>query len=511
MNKELLVIKNISKSYDGVQALDGVSMDIKEGEIHSLVGENGSGKSTLIKIIGGVVKPDRGDIIINGKQYTNLHVIDSIREGIQIIYQDLSLFPNLTVTENISMNQMIERKRKYINWKEVEEIASRELKSIGKELYLDEIVENLSIANKQLVAITRALTQGAKLIVMDEPTTAITKSEIDSLFSIILKLKNRGISTLFVSHKLCEVLEISEKVTILRDGKKVGEFKAKALNDEKLVYHMTGKKMEYSDFKFKGKKEKPLLEVKNLTKKGDFEDISFKLQAGEIIGITGILGSGRTELALSIFGLNRADSGEIYVSGKSVKINSIKNALNLGISYLPENRLEQGLFIEQAIDNNIIVTILKEILNKFKLISSRKKKKCVEKWAEELRIKTPSLSALAGSLSGGNQQRVVLAKWLATNPKIFLLDSATVGIDIASKSEIHNIIRELANEGMGIIMISDEIPEVIHNCNRILIMRSGRIIDEVDAGSITEEELFNKVSQIRKTKNAKQYLNNIRS
>lgn len=500
MNKELLVVENISKSYIGVQALDDVSMVLKEGEIHSLVGENGSGKSTLVKIISGVVKPDKGNIIINGKEYTILHAIDSIREGIQAIYQDLSLFPNISVAENISMNQMIERKRKFIRWKEIEKIALRELESIGKELYLDEMVENLSVADKQLVAITRALTQGAKLIIMDEPTTAITKSEIDSLFSIILKLRNRGISTLFVSHKLTEVLEISEKVTILRDGKKVGEFKTRALNDEKLVFHMTGKKIKYSDFKFNRKKEEPLLEVRNLSKKGDFEDINLKLQTGEIVGITGILGSWRTELALSIFGLNQADSGEIYVNGKLVKINSIKNAFNLGISYLPEDRLKQGLFIEQAIDNNIIVTILKKILNKFKLISNGKKKKSVKKWAEELRIKTPSLSALARSLSGGNQQRVVLAKWLATNPRIFLLDSPTVGIDISSKSEIHNIIRGLANEGMGIIMISDEIPEILHNCNRILLMRNGRIIDEVNAGSTTEEELFNKVGQVKKLK-----------
>jgi len=498
MAKELLEVKNISKAYTGVQALDNVSISIKRGEIHCLVGENGSGKSTLIKIIAGVVKADEGEIIINGRFYQNLHAIDSIREGIQVIYQDLSLFPNLSVAENISLNQMVERKSKLISWKDVTNTAITELKNIREKLDLGEKVEDISMASRQIVAICRALTQGAKLIIMDEPTSALAKTEIDSLFSVILDLKRKGISTLFISHKISEVLEISEKVTILRDGKKVGEYSIDELDNDKLIFLMTGKKIAYSRFKYKEKEhhEKMLLEVRGLSKRGNFENVNFKLRSGEILGIAGLLGSGRTELALSLFGLNKADSGEIYIDGKQVKINSTQDAVKLRISYLPEDRLSQGLFIEQSISNNIIITILRKILNRLRLISNIKRENSINKWSKELEIKTPSLEAAAQSLSGGNQQRVVLARWLATNPKVFILDCPTIGIDIASKSNIHSIIRDLANAGMGIILISDEIPEALRNCNRILVMSKGRIVKKIDdASSVTEDELFNIVGK----------------
>ena len=498
MSEYILEVKNISKAYIGVQAIDNVSMNISKGDIHCLVGENGSGKSTLIKIIAGVVKQDEGEIILNGRTYHHLHEIDSIREGVQVIYQDLSLFPNLTVAENISFNQIVERNKKILKWEEVKEIANNALLDIGEQLDLDELVENIPMANRQLVAICRARTQDVKLIIMDEPTSALTKDEIDHLFSVITRLKQNGISTMFVSHKISEVFRISEYVTILRDGKKVGDYKTDELNNDKLVFLMTGKKIVSSPFTYKeGKhKRKVILEVKNLSKEGQYININFKLNKGEILGITGLLGSGRTELALSIFGLNKADSGEIYVEGNPVRINSAQDAVRLGISYLPEDRLNQGLFEEQSISNNIIVTILKNILNKMKLISSSKKENTVEKCVKELGIKTPSAGAAAQSLSGGNQQRVVLAKWLVTNPKIFILDGPTIGIDIASKSNIHSIIRNLANTGMGIIIISDEIPEVLQNCNRILVMGRGKIIKEIeDPKSIGEDELFNIVSE----------------
>jgi len=308
MVEEFLKIQNVSKSYAGVQALDKVSMSIGKGEIHCLVGENGSGKSTLIKIITGVVKPDEGEIIINDKTFKHLRPIDSISEGIQVIYQDLSLFPNLSVAENISLNQLIEEKRRLINWKDIKYIAEKELSNIKREIDLDERVENLSIANKQLVAICRALIQNAKLIIMDEPTTAITKKEIDYLLSVILDLKKRGISTLFVSHKLSEVLQVAEKVTVLRDGKKVGDYNADELDYDTLSFYMSGKKIISSAFSYEEKPgQKAMLEVKNLSKKGDFKNINFQLKPGEIVGLIGPLGSGRTELALSLFGLNKPD------------------------------------------------------------------------------------------------------------------------------------------------------------------------------------------------------------
>lgn len=491
-SEKFLEVKNISKSYVGVQALDKVSLSINRGEIDCLVGENGSGKSTLIKIIAGVVKPDEGEIIINGKKHEHMHAIDAIREGIQVIYQDLSLFPNLSIAENISLNQVIERKRSIISWKEIKSIAEKEISNINKELDLDEKVENISIANKQLVAICRALTQNVKLIIMDEPTTAIAKREIDFLFSVISDLKKRGISILFVSHKLSEVLKISERVTVIRDGKLVGVYNTKDLDHDRLSFYMSGNKVSDSVFKYQEKEEQknPLLEVKNFSKKGNFQNINFKIKSGEIIGITGIIGSGRTELALSLFGLNKPDTGEIYIDGKVAKIKYPQDAIENGLSYLPEDRLNQGLFIKQSIANNIVVTILQKLLGKFNLINHNKKVDFAKEKTDELNVIAPSLETTVQSLSGGNQQRVVIAKWLSTNPKVFILDGPTVGIDVASKSNIHNIIRRLANQGMGVIIISDEIPEILHNCNRLLVIREGKIIEEFKADEVSENQLL---------------------
>lgn len=492
-NKTLLKVEDISKRFGAVQALDKINLEIKEGEIHCLVGENGSGKSTLIKIISGVEEPDDGQFYIDGECYQKIGAIEAVKAGVQVIYQDLALFPNFSVAENISLNQRLESRAKFVDWRSVKNIAIRELNEIGKKIDPDEMVEDLSVSDKQIVAITRALTSGAKLIIMDEPTTALTKTEVDSLFSIILDLKKRGISTLFVSHKLSEVFTISERVTVLRDGKLVGTFVPKELDHDKLIFHMTGRKVETSRFcdikEIKTEGKQPILEVKNLTKKGNYIDISFKIYPGEIVGLTGLLGSGRTELASSIFGLLKPDSGEIYIEGEKRTIGSVQEAQKYGISYLPEDRLTEGLFITKTIEDNIIVTNLKKYLNKFKLISLKGVSNMTKKFAKDLNIKTPSLDLPATSLSGGNQQKVVVAKWLATNPKVFILDGPTVGIDVGSKRDIHMIIRGLADSGVGIIIISDEIPEVLQNCNRILVMRKGRIAKEFDASCTTEEEL----------------------
>jgi simple sugar transport system ATP-binding protein len=504
MNDVFLSVKNINKRYGAVQALDSVDLAINKGEILCLVGENGSGKSTLIKIISGVVEPDSGEIVIDGKSYKKLNAFESMKSGIQVIYQDLSLFPNLSVAENISLNQRIEKREKFVNWREVNEIAERELKSIGKSIDPDALVEELSVADKQIVAICRALTSGAKLIIMDEPTTALTKNEVDNLFSIINDLKKSNISVIFVSHKLSEVFKISEKVTVLRDGKKVGDFASNELDNEKLVFYMTGKKIVQTAFECSTEVEKslPLMEVKNLSKKSNFKDISFKLYKGEILGITGLLGSGRTELATAIFGLNNPDSGEILIDGKIEKINSAWQAIDLGICYLSEDRLGKGLFIEKEIGENLEVTLIKDFIGKLGLIQKNKLKKKIGELAKELNIKTPSLDLTISSLSGGNQQKVVVAKWIAANPKIFILDGPTVGIDVGSKSDIHNIIRGLAEKGIGIIIISDEIPEIMHNTNRILVMQRGRIIKEIATDCTNEEELYSIITTVRTEEDA---------
>lgn len=492
MNEEILSVKNICKRFGAVQALANVDLIINKGEIHCLVGENGSGKSTLIKIISGVEDPDSGEIYIDGKLQKKLTVMQSMKEGIQVIYQDLALFPNMSVAENISLNQRMEKREKFINWKKMRNLAIEELKNIGKNINPDELVEDLSVADRQIVAICRALTSGAKLIIMDEPTTALTKNEVENLFKIILDLKKKQISTIFVSHKLSEVFKISERVTILRDGKKVGDFASTELDNEKLVYFMTGKNITSTNFTCSvnndNEAEKPLLEVKKLSRKGNFIDINFKLYSGEILGITGLLGSGRTELAISIFGLNKADSGEIFIEGKNVKINSPSEAIEAGICYLPEDRLGKGLFIEKEISNNLEVTIIKDFI-KSGFVRSGDLRNSIKKLAKDLNIKTPSLDLTVQSLSGGNQQKVVVAKWIAANPKIFILDGPTVGIDVGSKSDIYEIIRGLAQKGIGIIIISDEIPEILKNTNRILVMKQGRIARELQTDCTNEEEL----------------------
>jgi len=497
MSEMFLEVRGVSKAYEGVQALDDVSLSIGRGEVHCLVGENGSGKSTLIKCIGGVVAPDSGQILINGRAHDHLEAIDAIREGIQVIYQDLSLYPNVTVAENISLNQFVERRASFVNWGEVRAIAARGLAEIEEDIPLGEIVQNLSVARRQIVAIARSLTQGARLIIMDEPTSAITRDDVDHLFTVISRLKQKGISTLFISHKLSEVFEIAESVTVLRDGRRVGTYPAGDLDDKKLTFLMTGRTIEYTPYRFPAEKRQgtPVLEVRNLGRRGHFQDISFSLWPGEILGLTGLIGSGRTELALALFGLNRPDGGQILRDGRVVRIRTPQDAVRMGIGYLPEDRLTQGLFISQSIGDNIIITVLKKLLGFLKLLDPRRVRALQDGWITDLKIKAPSAGVRAWSLSGGNQQRVVLAKWLATRPRVFILDGPTIGIDIASKSTIHQIVRDLAEKGIAIVIISDEIPEILHNCSRVLVMREGRIVREVpDATAVGEADLLALVS-----------------
>ena len=484
---------HISKAFFGVQALEDVSISIDDGEIHCLVGENGSGKSTLIKIIGGVLKPDKGEIRIGGKIFAPGRAIDSIRLGIQIIYQDLSLFPNMSVAENISLNQLIEQGKNFISNKHVIETAEKALQEIDEECDLYEKVENLSMSKRQIVAISRALTQNARLIIMDEPTSAITKTEVDHLFSVIMRLKDKGIATLFVSHKLGEVFEIAENVTIIRDGVKIGDYPAGELDNEKLSFLMTGRKIESTPYRRDPEhfSSANLLELKNLNRKGHYQNVNLSVKRGDILGITGLIGSGRTELALSLFGLNPPDSGQIILEGRPVEIKSAEDAMQLGVGYLPEDRLVLGLYAEKSIGSNIVVTVVEKLLNRLKLISGEKRRNVEDKWIQDLQIKTPSAQMPASSLSGGNQQRVVLAKWLATNLKLFILDGPTIGIDIASKNNIHDIIRNFAIKGVGIIMISDEISEVLQHCNRLLVMREGKIVAEIeDIQNVSADHIF---------------------
>jgi len=498
MTEQFLSLRNINKRYAGVQALQSVDFDMNKGEIHCLVGENGSGKSTLIKIISGVVQPDpEAVIIIDGEQLQDYQAIDAIHKGIEVIYQDLSLFPNLTVAENIALGEIIAAGHKLIQWREIEQIATRAMGKIKADLPLDELVENISLADQQLVAICRALTHEVRLVIMDEPTTALTRKEVDALFSVVQDLQSKGISVMFVSHKLDEVFEIAENITILRDGFKVGTFPCRELDNEKMIMLMTGKKLEYARFEGELKNEAALFEVRKLSKPGNFKEIDLELYPGEILGITGLLGSGRTEFAKAIFGLNPAASGEILLDGQPIKLKNVQDAIEHGIAYVPENRLVQGLVMQQSVGKNLVITILRNLLNSVGLINQEKMKASIDEWITSLAIKVPTADSPVQTLSGGNQQRVVLAKWIATQPKILILDGPTVGVDVAAKEAIHDIVRGLAAQGVGIIIISDELAEVYHNCNRVIVMHKGRFVGEFQTKNISEDEIRDFIAQSR--------------
>ena len=500
MSNEFIVVNHVSKAFAGVQALEDVSVTIHSGEIRCLVGENGSGKSTLIKVISGVYEPDSGEIFIKGKSYKRLHPIESIRQGIQIIYQDFSLFPNLTVAENLAINYELEKNTRVVNWREVNAIARKAVENIGIEIDLNACVEDLSVADKQLVAISRAILHDAKLIVMDEPTTALTQKEIESLFRIIKSLQQEGISTLFVSHKLREVLEISESVTILRNGRNVADGPIGDFDRPKLIYYMTGRELDDTHYQYQQKSEPQhsLLNVRNLGRRGNFEQIDFEIFPAEIVGITGLLGSGRTAFASALFGLKPAETGTIEIEGTPTTIRNVQDAIHHGIGYVPEDRLTEGLFLEQSIGRNIIISIVERLANLLGVLNSEASHQEIDNAIDYLRIKTPSSHLPIQSLSGGNQQRVVLAKWLATKGKVLILNGPTVGVDIGSKMDIHNILRDLARKGMGIIIISDDIPELLHNCNRILIMHKGKFVDELRNERCNEDELTRQLKALVK-------------
>jgi simple sugar transport system ATP-binding protein len=501
MDEAFLSLKSISKSYSGVQALSQVDFAVRAGEVHCLVGENGSGKSTLIKVIAGVVQPEAGhSIFINQRHYGRLSPIDSMLAGIQVIYQDLSLFPNLTVAENIAINQYLEERRTLVRRVQMVVLAQQAIKQIGTELDPDALVGELPIARQQCVAICRSITRGGKLIVMDEPTSSLGKRDIDYLFSIIRNLKERGLAVLFVGHKLNEIFEIADRVSVLRDGKKVATSGIGELDKEQLIELMTGRKIAASTYAKNYTTEKTLLEVRSLSKRGQFQQVSFQLYAGEILGITGLIGSGRTELALSLFGLNPPDSGSILIDGKECRITSAEKALALGICYVPEDRLTQGLFMEHTINRNIIVTVIRKLARRLGLLDGKRIKAITAAWINELNIRTPSAELQVKQLSGGNQQRVVLAKWLERKPKILILDGPTIGVDVGAKEEIHQIIKSLAERGIGILMISDEVSEVVANSHRIMLMADGRLGHELDAAHTSEGEVLEKLNEKQGTR-----------
>jgi ABC-type sugar transport system ATPase subunit len=499
--QQVVRISHMTKHYPGVVALDDVQLEVQPGEVHALLGENGAGKSTLIKILAGVAEPDGGTIELAGKEVSFKHPLEAVVNGIAVTYQDLSLFPNLSVAENIAISKKLETGDFHVTWGEIRRIAQEALDELGVEVDVSARLGYLSIGTQTLVAIARAIVHDAKLMILDEPTASLAREEIRALFRVIRLLRDRGLGILFVSHKLDEVYQISDRLTVLRDGRYVGTFQTQSLPEEELISHMVGRPVRFTRYPSR-EADQTLLSVRGLSKRHNFEDINFELRRGEILGFTGLVGAGRSELMQSLFGTNRPDAGEIWIDGEKVHISSSHEAMKLGIAYIPESRHEMGLILGKSLSENVSVTILDRIVNKLRLINENDRQSRVKKWIDQLNIKPNFPHMLIDQFSGGNQQKAVIAKWLAYEPKLLIVDEPTHGIDVGAKAEIHKLLRELSDQGIGVIVVSSELPEVIAISDRIEVMRRGRIVGEFVGDNVEQEQIMNLAITKRSTAGA---------
>ena len=497
IKKPLIEICDIHKRFAGVYALRGVSLNIYSGQIYHLIGENGCGKSTLIKIISGVQPPDAGLLIIDGKKHAALTPIEALSAGIETVYQDLSLLPNLSVAENIALTQQLVasggKLSRRLDRKKMYETASQALIQVGlpsDAAFMATEVDELPIAKRQLVSIARAIATKAKLVIMDEPTTALTKREVDNLIMVVKKLCAQGSAVLFVTHKLDECKAIGGHIVILRDGEKVIEGDTKDFDKTQLSFLMTGRRLDEGRYRRATPGTSNLLCVDQLSKAGYFGPISFSVHHGEILGITGLLDSGRNELARTLAGVIDADAGRIVLNGESLCLTHPSDASQAGIAYLPEDRLSEGLFLEKSIQENIAVSVLNRLLGRFGLINFERSLSLADKFVDELQIATPDTSHPVQTLSGGNQQRVLLGRCLAIEPKLLILHGPTVGVDVGSKDTIYRIIQSLTASGLGVIIISDDLRELLQNCDRILVMNKGHLTKTFPAENVSEQALY---------------------
>lgn len=489
----LIELRGITKRFGGVTALNDVSMQIAPGEIHCLAGENGSGKSTIIKVMSGVYRPDAGEILIDGKPVGPLTPPESIARGIQVIYQDLSLFPTLTVAENIVLNSLLRDGRHTINRTEARRESVAVLDRLGVALDPDTTIETLPTSGRQIVAIARAVLADARLLIMDEPTTALTRKEVDNLFRIVRDLQYHGIAVLFVSHKMREMLEISERLTVFRNGAKVAEGPISGFDEAAITRAMTGRDLERTRYDWPPKDGIPRLELRGLTVPGEIDDINLALMPGEVVGVSGLIGSGRTELALALFGMRPGYKGEIWLDGKLVHIDTVQRAITEGIAYVPEDRLGEGLFLPRPIQDNSIAASIPQFSRHGFLDFTAARDRTVAMF-QAMQIAAPGTDVAVSTLSGGNQQRVVIGRWLMTGARLLILNGPTVGVDVGSKAQIHAIIHGLARDkGLAVLMISDDLPELVANCNRIVHMQQGRLTGELSGETLTEDAVGEKL------------------
>jgi len=494
MSEYILEMENINKSFNGIKVLDNVNLKIRKGEVHALVGGNGAGKSTTMKILTGVYRCDSGIIRIDGQPVKIESAMDSNRYGIRMIFQELSLIPTMTVAENIFLGQMAKEKGlKIINKKQMEKKAAELLREFDIDLDPGQVINELGVGYCQLIEIAKALSQEAKILIMDEPTASLTEAETQILFDIVQKLKKKGVTIIYISHRMHEIFQIADTITVLRDGKHVQTTESKNLDMESIIHHILGSTSVEKAFKRKVRAIKPegqiILQVKNLQINEKLKDISFHLKKGEVLGFAGLMGSGRTEIAEALFGIRPAKSGEIILDNRHIKVNRVKDAIDAGIAYIPEDRRRQGLVLIHSVKDNMILPVMHK-LKKGLFLDKTRVEKMVTSKINELAIKTDSIHKTISLLSGGNQQKVVIAKWLETHPKVLIMDEPTAGVDIGAKGEIIDMIRRLADAGNSIILISSELAELMAICDRIIVLKDGKITGELDGDAIESEDVL---------------------
>lgn len=493
MSHPILAVKDIQKRFPGVHALRGVNLEVLPGEVHALLGENGAGKSTLIKTIAGVHSPDSGEFYFDGKPVHLNNPREAQNLGIATIYQELSLYPELTVAENIFMGHAPKRKFGFfslLDWQAMEERARRLLAELEiTDMDVRRPVGTLNVGNRQRVEIAKALSLNAKLLIMDEPTAALTEADVANLFAIVRLLRERGVGIIYITHKLVEVFELADRVTVFRDGQYIGTKAVKETNEQELISMMVGRTIENLFPKQDAQIKDVVLEVRDLVREPNTRKVSFQVRAGEIVGLAGLVGSGRSETAQVIFGITPATAGEILVNGKPLKIQHPSQAVAAGIAYVPEDRGLQGLVREMSIRENVSMAVLKRI-TQASFIKENEEKKLADDAIKQFSIRAYSSEQLANKLSGGNQQKVVVGKWLASEPRILIMDEPTRGVDVGAKSEIHRIMSQLAVEyGLAILMISSELPEILGMSDRILVMREGQIVAEFSRAEANQEKI----------------------